>query len=100
MPKIKLTERAIERLRAPHPDGKQTLYWDTELKGFGVLVSGTTNAKTYIAQRRLPNGRQRRITIEATNALALDKARGEAELQLHDLRIGNDPKAGKRGAAP
>lgn len=99
MPKIKLTERAIERLRAPHPDGKQTLYWDTELKGFGVLVSGTTNAKTYIAQRRLPNGRQRRITIEATNALALDKARGEAELQLHDLRIGNDPKAGKRGAA-
>ena len=56
MPKLKLTKRAIERLPAPHPSGRQVLYWDTELRGFGVLVSGTTNAKTYVVQRKLPNG--------------------------------------------
>ena len=38
MPKLKLTARAIERLPAPDPSGKQTLYWDTELRGFGVLA--------------------------------------------------------------
>jgi integrase len=99
MPNIKLTERTIERLPAPNPSGKQVLYWDKDLRGFGVLVSGTTSAKTFIAQRRLPDGRQRRVTIEATNALPLDKARSEAETLLHDLRLGNDPKAARRGAA-
>jgi hypothetical protein len=51
-------------------------YWDSELKGFGVLVSGVTNSKTYVAKRRLPNGKKRRVTIEATNVLSLDRALG------------------------
>jgi cellulase/cellobiase CelA1 len=51
MAKIKLTKRAVERLPAPDPSGKQTLHWDTELRGFGVLVSGTTNGKSYVVQR-------------------------------------------------
>ena len=40
MPNLKLTKTAITRLKAPDPSGKQTLHWDTELKGFGVLCSG------------------------------------------------------------
>lgn len=48
MTQVKLTERIVSQLKAPHPSGKQVLHWDTELKGFGVLVSGKTNAKTYI----------------------------------------------------
>jgi hypothetical protein len=28
----KLTAKAVERLRVPTPNGKQTLYWDTELR--------------------------------------------------------------------
>lgn len=98
MTQVKLTERMVSQLKAPHPSGKQVLHWDTELKGFGVLVSGKTNAKTYIVQRRLPNGRQRRITIEATNVLPLEQARSEAENALHDIRVGQDPKAGRRAA--
>jgi integrase len=96
---MKLTKRTVEALVAPHPSGKQVLYWDAELKGFGVLVSGLTNSKTYIVQRRLPNGRTRRMTIEATNAIELDKAREEAEGKLHDIRTGNDPKALRRSLA-
>jgi integrase len=99
MPNEKLTERAVARLRAPDPSGKQVIYWDTELRGFGVLVSGVTKSKTYIAQRRLPNGRQRRVTIEATNALRLEKAREEAQDRLHDLRVGNDPKSARRAGS-
>jgi integrase len=93
MPKLKLTERAILKLAAPDPSGKQTLYWDTALKGFGVLVSGTTNSKTYIVQRALPDGRNRRVTIGAVNTLSLEKASALAGDMLHDLRHGRDPKA-------
>ena len=38
--RIKLTERAVERIKAPTGNGKQALHWDAELKGFGVLCSG------------------------------------------------------------
>ena len=79
MPRQKLTVRAIDRLAAPDPSGKQTLYWDTELRGFGVLVSGTTGSKSYIVQRDLPDGRSRRVTIAPVNVLGLDDARERAK---------------------
>lgn len=98
MANMKLTERATDRLPAPHPSGKQTIYWDAELKGFGVLVSGKTCSKIYIVQRKLPDGRTRRVTIDATNVLSLDRARQEAEAKLHDIHIGNDPNVARAGA--
>jgi len=98
MPSIKLTERAIERLKAPDPSGKQRLFWDSELTGFGVLVSGKTNTKSYVIQRDLPNGKSRRITIAQTNVIGLDEARERAKEILAELYAGRDPKA-KRGAA-
>jgi integrase len=96
MPKLKLTARAIARLIAPDPDRKQRLYWDTELRGFGVLVSGTTDAKTYIVQRDLPGGRTRRVTVAPVNVIDLDAARERAQLVLADFYQGIDPKAGRR----
>lgn len=93
MPKLKLTERAILKLPAPDPSGKQVLHWDTALKGFAVLCSGVTNAKTYVVQRALPDGRNRRVTIGPVNTLTLEKASALAADTLHDLRHGRDPKA-------
>jgi hypothetical protein len=78
MPRLKLTARAVEKLAAPDPSGKQVLHWDTELKGFGVLCSGVTNAKTYIVQRDI-NGKARRVTIGPCNVFSLDAARKEAQ---------------------
>jgi integrase len=92
MPTVKLTERAINKLRAPDPSGKQILHWDAELKGFAVLCSGTTNTKTYIVQRTLPDGRDRRVTVGAVNELSLEKATALAADMLHALRHGHDPK--------
>lgn len=93
MPTVKLTERAISKLAAPDPSGKQTLHWDSTTKGFAVLCSGTTNTKTFIVQRTLPDGRNRRVTVGAVNdALPLEKARSRAEDMLDNLRRGIDPK--------
>jgi integrase len=99
MAKIKLTSKAIARLCAPDPSGRQVLHWDTELRGFGVLCSGTTNSKTFVVQRDLPGGRTRRVTIAPTNVLDLDEARRRAEHTLADLYKGVDPKAARRAGA-
>ena len=71
------------------------LHWDTELKGLAVLCSGVSNARTFVAQRDLPNGRARRVTIGAVNEIPLAVARARAADVLDDLRRGLDPKAKK-----
>ncbi len=95
MASLKLTKRAIEKLPAPHPSGKQQLIWDTELKGFGVLVSGTTTAKTYVVQHKLKDGRTRRVTVGPVNALDLDGEDGAAR-----PAAARDHRRHDRGTAP
>ena len=95
MPKLKLTAKSVDKLKAPSPNGKQQLYWDSELRGFGVLVSGTTNGKSYVVQRDV-NGQSRRITVGPTNVLSLDEARRRAEAVLADMYRGLDPKTAAR----
>ena len=70
MPRMKLTERSIARLAAPAPSGQQTAYWDADLRGFGVLVSGRTSTKSFIVQRDLAGGKTRRVTIASVAELS------------------------------
>ena len=95
MPTIKLTEKTVAKLDAPDPSGKQMLYWCEELKGFGVLCSGTTRTKTYVAQRQLPNGLKRRITIASVGETKLAEAREKAGKLLLEMRE-RDPKASRQ----
>jgi integrase len=97
--RIKLTKAAIAKLVAPDPSGKQRLFWDTELAGFGLLVSGVTSTKTFVVQRDLPGGRTRRVTIGPANVLTVEAARDLAKATLADFYQGIDPKAGRRGSA-
>lgn len=99
MPKAKLTQTFVERLRAPHPDKKQTLYWDTELKGFAVCCSGVTNSRTYVCQWDLPGRKTRRVNLGNVNEVTLEQARTEAGDLVHGMRKGIDPKAKHRGKA-
>lgn len=96
---IKLTERTIEKLTAPDPSGRQVLYFDADLKGFGVLCSGVSNARTFIAQRDLPDGRTRRVTLGGVAEISLTVARARAADALDDLRRGLDPKKKSAGNA-
>jgi integrase len=90
---MKFTERSIAKLKAPDPSGKQVIHWDDRTRGFGILVSGTTTTRSYIAQRKLPDGRTRRVTIERVGGISLEQAREEATDLLHRIRTGDDPKA-------
>lgn len=95
MPALHLTARAVSKLQAPHPDGKATVYWDDETRGFGVLVSGKTKARLFVVQRDV-GGKTRRLTLGTVSGLTLEVARHRAEDALDELRRGNDPKKKER----
>lgn len=97
--KFKFTKTAIDRVPAPDPSGKQKLYWDEELTGFGLLTSGTTGAKSFIVQRKLDDGRTRRVTVAPVEVLELGAARERAKAILAQFYAGKDPKAARREAA-
>ena len=99
MPRVKLTERTIQKLKAPDPTGQQVLHWDDELKGFAVLCSGTTSVRTYVVQRAMPRGKTRRLTVGAVNEISLIEARKRAADMLDSLRRGIDPKKKSAGDA-
>ena len=53
MPKrseLKLTKRTVDALEV---DGKDAIFWDRELAGFGIRVHAT-GRKTYVVQSRDP----------------------------------------------
>lgn len=58
---LKLTKREIDGLQ---PDGSKhgTVYWDSELKGFGIRVF-PTGLKTFVVKFRTRGGRQRWLKI-------------------------------------
>ena len=48
MPKIKLTQKTVDKQKAPTASGKPILLWDVELRGFGLLLSGKTASKCFV----------------------------------------------------
>jgi integrase len=93
MATIRLTEKSVAALKAPTASGKQELSWDTDLKGFGVLCSGVTRTKTFVAQAALASGLRRRVTIGRCDRLKVAEARDKAKEVLAKMDLGEDPKA-------
>lgn len=91
MPQISLTEKSVRRLVAPDPSGKQVLYWDSGLAGFGVLCSGTSAAKTYVVRGSV-HGRDIRKKIERVGLIPLQEARHRAEAMMVAFHGGIDPR--------
>jgi integrase len=100
MATIKLTQKVVDRIRAPDPSGEQKLYWDATPdvpRGFALLVSGTTAAKSYIVERAIGvGGKKRRVTVAPVGELTLANARREAIDLIHQMRKGHDPKLARR----
>jgi hypothetical protein len=92
MPKVLLTAEKIAQLPAPHPDGKQVIYWDEVVRGFGVAVSGRTNKKSFVVQHDLPGGIARRLTIGSIDRLSFHDACERAGGLLAGMQHGIDPK--------
>lgn len=91
MPKI--TKRAVD---ASYPDsgGKRYFVWDSEIKGFGLLVL-PSGVKSYVFNYRTPEGRSRRYTIGKHGTWTPEQARRKASELRHALSIGDDPLAAK-----
>src|SRR5687768_5234316 len=92
---IKLTKRHVDAA-APQPDGKQRLYFDNDLRGFGLCVGA--KSKTYFAQGTV-RGRFQRVTIGRHGVFTVDQARREAQQVLAKIARGDDPQEEKRKAA-
>jgi integrase len=91
MPKI--TKRVVDAA-APDP-ARRFIVWDTEVKGFGLLVL-PTGVKSYLFNYRTPEGRGRRTTIGQHGAFTPDEARDKAKALRRAVHDGRDPLAEKR----
>ena len=88
MPTGKLTKRAIDALAAPKES--QLIYWDTEVKGFGIRIL-RSGLKTFIVQYRNAEGIKRRMNLGRFGVLTVEKARDLAKLKLAEVILGEDP---------
>lgn len=95
MPNQKLTPAFVMNARA-EPDAERTIYWDTEPRGFGLMVT-RTGAKSFIFNYRTKLGRQGRLTIRTD--VGLKEARRQAEAALGDVAKDKDPVADQRRQA-
>ncbi len=87
MPTIKLTKKAIDNLPIPQ---KVTLYFDADVKGFGLKVT-PNSVKTFFIQYRDARRRSRRLIIGRYTLLTVDAAREDAKRKLLGLIDGIDP---------
>jgi integrase len=96
LPNIKITKSQLDKLGSEHAG---SLFWDTELSGFGIKVL-KDGGKTYIAQYRTSRGRQgktTRVTIGRHGApWTADMARDEARRVLGRAALGQDPAAAEQ----
>jgi integrase len=91
--KRKLTP-AFCRTAKPEPGAERSIYWDIELRGFGLAVT-TSGQRTYVVQYRFA-GRSRRMAIGGADALSLDEARAWAMKYLAQVKTERrDPLAEK-----
>ena len=76
------------------------LYWDTKLKGFGLLArrdaSGTIR-RSFVIQFRFDN-KQRKIKLGDAAKINVDQARKKAEKLFAQITLGVDPAAEKETA--
>ena len=56
---VKLSKRTIDRLTV---ECASTVFWDSELPGFGIRVHAT-GRKLFVAQARTPGGLPKRATV-------------------------------------
>ncbi len=82
----KLTKRAVDALAVA---GKDAVFWDRDLKGFGVRVH-PTGRKVFVVQTRGPTG-PKRVTLGRHGDLTPDEARKRAAGVIDRIRRGLEP---------
>jgi integrase len=86
--KIKLTKTALLGLKPE--SGKQVIYWDSDIVGFGVRIS-SGGSQTFFFQGR-HNGKEKKYTIGKNGKVTPEAARKEAIRIQSNLALSTDPK--------
>lgn len=89
--KHKITKSFVDSL--PLSEDKQVIYRDSELTGFGLRVKGV---KSFIAEKKLPNGTPCRVTIGRYGVWTVAQARDKAREYLLLISNGINPNEEKQ----
>jgi integrase len=93
--KHRINKRFLSSLKVP-PKGEK-VYWDEELRGFGVRVL-SSGIKSFIIYRRLSPTEQYKETLGRIGELKIGEARRIAEARIGEIANGKDPVADRRKA--
>ena len=91
----KLSKRTVDRLSV---NGKDAVFWDRDLPGFGIRVY-PSGVKVYVVQTRRA-GRSKRVALGRHGETSPELARREAARLLAGMKTGESPPAGKPDAEP
>ena len=83
---LKISKRTVDALSV---EGKDAVFWDHDLAGFGVRVY-TTGRKVYVMQSRGPRG-LKRVTIGRHGEISAEQARKDAAVIIDRIKRGEDP---------
>ncbi len=83
---IRITKRTVDALGV---EGKDAVFWDRDLRGFGVRVYAT-GRKVYVVQTRGPNG-PKRVSLGLHEEISAEQARKEAAPVIDRIKRGKDP---------
>ena len=89
----KFTKRFVEAI-APDP-GKTLKYWDSELKGFGLIVL-PSGRRTYCIEYRNADRIKKRLKIGVHGHITAEEARELAKKGLGHVAHGEDPATQKK----
>ena len=81
----KISNRTVEGLFV---EGKDVVFWDPELLGFGVRVY-PSGARVYVVQTRV-GGTSRRVTVGRHGVLTASQARRRAALVIARIKAGEE----------
>jgi hypothetical protein len=85
-----LCSRGIDpRTKFNNVSGKQQLIWDKSVKGFGMLVSGVSDVKSYVVQAKRPGGYDQRVTIGRVGEISYAEAQEKAKIIGDLIRSGS-----------
>ncbi len=81
-----ISRRTVEALKV----GKDTVFWDSELSGFGVRVY-PSGSKYYVVQTRAGGRAAKRVTVGRHGVVTAEEARRRAALIIARIKAGEEP---------
>ncbi len=81
-----ISKRTVEALKV----GKDTVFWDSELPGFGVRVY-PSGSKYYVVQTRAGGKAAKRVTVGRHGIVTAEEARRRAALIIARIKAGEEP---------